>query len=115
MKPWLMIQGLLLAHLAGACNGPASRNPVFVNPASYLGRAVQVCGYVDGPNILESRDRRDWAMTSGVSILERGPLPPLFEGDACVEGPIEHLGCETQICTGAAFEYAIRINRIVLR
>ena len=101
----------LVLLMASGCASVSGRNPVFVNPASFVGETVQVCGWFDGPNILENRD--DWAHGGGVSIIDRGPLDQRFEGRACVEGTLEFMGCETQVCTDAAFEYAIRITRLL--
>ena len=105
---------LILTWGIGCATVPA-RNPVFVDPAKFVGEDVEICGWFDGPNILESRNREDWAHTGGVSITDRGPLAQGFSGYACVEGALGFLGCETQLCTGAAFEYAIRITRVVSR
>jgi hypothetical protein len=104
---------LLTLLSCSACTHQWARNPAFVNPASYLGREVQVCGPVDGPNILETADHRRWSQTGGISIIERGPLDQRFRGHACVIGTLEYMGCQTEICTGAAFDYAIRIRRVV--
>lgn len=108
---------LLLASLAvaGCAHVPPPRNDVFVNSATHVGQSVRVCGYrIDGANILESRRRRDWSHTGGLSIIERGPLPPLFRGRLCVEGTISRLGCETGpvVCVDAAFDFAISIRRV---
>lgn len=96
-----------------ACTHPVTtRNPVFANPPGFVGQEVEVCGYIDGPNILESADREDWVRTGGISIVTRGPLDSQFEGPICVAGILEYLGCEREVCTGAAFDYAIRISRV---
>ena len=108
---------LLLIFIATASGGAAyaeTRNNVFVSPRDYVGRTVLVCGYmIDNSNILESRLRREWGRTSGLSIRSRGPLPARFLGRACVEGEISYLGCETEACTGAGFDYAISISRVI--
>lgn len=105
--------GIFSLVYCAACTPTVTRNPVFVSPADYLNQEVQVCGYVDGPNILESRDRRKWSRTGGVSIVARGPLDQRFEGRVCVVGLLEYIGCATETCTGAAFDYAIRIIRVL--
>ncbi|HEX8214803.1 MAG TPA: hypothetical protein VF582_04950 [Allosphingosinicella sp.] len=92
--------------------GAGERNPLFVSPSQFAGREVEVCGWVDGPNLLESADRRHWSRRGGISITDRGPLDRRYEGFACVSGTVEYLGCETGLCTGAAFDYAIRIRRV---
>ena len=90
-----------------------TRNAVFVEPSALVGRQVELCGFVDGPNILESADRRQWARTGGISIVDRGPLHPRFRGRACVAGLLEYFGCAADACNDAAFDYGIRIGRVI--
>lgn len=106
-------QLLCVTILVSACAGRANRNPIFVSPERYNGNLVRLCGYIDGPNLFESRDRRNLANTAGISIISRGPLRQSFRGNACVEGRLEFFGCESDVCNGAAFEYAIRIQRVM--
>lgn len=108
---------IYIALAAGGCAHAATRNSVFVSPASYVGRSVQLCGYmIDSSNILESRRRREWNRTGGLSIRDGGPLRLRFRGRVCVEGDVSYLGCgEGSGCTGAAFEYAISITRVISR
>lgn len=81
----------------------------------YVGQVVSVCGYiVDSANIVESADSEDRIRSGGLSIAEKGPLPPLYRGRTCVEGEIVHLGCATgaRICLEAIYDYAIKIRRV---
>lgn len=115
-KLWLAPVPLILA-LAPAAAAGGVRNDVFVHPARYLDREVRVCGYmIDSSNVLESRRRREWTRTSGLSIRRGGPLRLLFRGRACVAGVISYLGCETSrtiVCVDTAFDYAIDIRRVI--
>lgn len=89
---------------------------VFTTPQSYVRKQVEVCGYmVDSSNIVESSDREDRSRAGGLSILESGPLQRLHRGRICVAGVLEHVGCggRARICTDMAFDYGIRIVRVL--
>ena len=108
---------LFLALLSTGCTtASAARNPVFATPDLFVDRRVHVCGYmIDSSNIVESRSRNDRVHSGGVSIIEKGPLNLLHRGRVCVEGTISRIGCETgpDLCTDAAFDYGIRIQRVL--
>ena len=105
--------------LAWGCITPdQGRNPVYVKPSSFVNERVQICGYmIDGANILEDPSNEGRHRSSGISISESGPLGPRYRGRVCVEGTISRMGCQTgpNFCTDAAFDYGIRIERIIAR
>jgi hypothetical protein len=102
--------------LAGCAHAPPVRSDVYVNSERYINRLVSVCGYiVDSANMVESSDREDRTRSGGLSIINKGPLKPLYRGRTCVEGKIVQLGCASgpRICLEAIFDYAIEIHRVI--
>jgi len=90
---------------------------IFASPSKYVDQHVVVCGYLSGvSNILQTRGDVD----KGLSILIGEELAPRVRRlsqrtRACLRGKIEHVGCGSGsvICTDWAYEYAIRVNRIL--
>ena len=106
---------LLAVSLVSCVAGSAARDDIFVNPSRYLGRQVDLCGYmIDSANIVEAEDRDDAARRGGFSIADKGPLNLLHRGPICVVGEIIYIGCQTGdvVCTDAFFDYGIRILAI---
>jgi hypothetical protein len=109
---------MLLALLLASCVSSASeRSGIFVNPQQFVNQSAIVCGFMlDSSNIFETDDDEDDSRPGGLSIAEKGPLNLLHRGRICVEGEIIYMGCQTSttvICTDAAFDYGIRIHRVL--
>jgi len=116
MKQISLLLAITFSLLACAHHSSA-RNPVFVHPEQFVNLSTRVCGYmIDSSNIVESEDRNDTGRRGGLSIQESGPLNPLHRGRICVEGQVVYLGCQTGpvACFDIAFDYGIRIRRVVL-
>jgi hypothetical protein len=91
------------------------RSDIFVHPGNYVGKPVNVCGYIlDGSNIIEGKSYSHPRLTGGLSILEMGDVGFRYKGHICVEGVIEYAGCETGdvVCTDAAFDYGIKVRKV---
>ena len=94
---------------------PLSQHPVFANPAAYVGKRVQLCGFFHAA----FEDLNVWASRRSVSPYEGGlgfiPAPPagaekrLHTKSACIQAEIVRSGCgEEMICSWSNFPYAAR-------
>ena len=103
--------------LVSACTYPNDAYAgLYQAPARFVGQTVEVCGYmIDSSNILWTADRTDTKRRGGFSIDGKGPLNRLYRGHLCVEGEITYVGCGngTVVCTDAAYEYGIRVRRVI--
>lgn len=109
---------MLTAAAVSGCAHTRPRNEVFASPERFLERDVTVCGQItDSSNIVEDGTGSGEVRPAGLSILEGGPLNLRFRGRICVEGPINYVGCKTgtAICTDWAYDYGIRIRRVIER
>jgi hypothetical protein len=104
-----------LVLVLGSCaHDQTASADVFQTPSQFVGQTVRVCGYmIDSANIVESADREDQRRAGGLVIAAKGPLNLLHRGPVCVEGELTYVGCATGpvICTDAAFDYGIRVQR----
>lgn len=79
-----MIRAVILClAIVGLCGCIAANRSlqIFKNPKQYLGRTVQVCGYmVDGANIVANANRESKDSGEGLAIKDKGPLNPLYRG-----------------------------------
>ena len=102
--------------LVACAHTSAASTEVYRAPSIFVGRTVQVCGYMlDSANIVESANRDDKTHDGGLSISAKGPLNLRHRGPLCVEGEVTYVGCASGpvICTDAAFDYGIRIRRVL--
>jgi hypothetical protein len=108
---------LLLSIFIHSCIAiPDSRENIFEHPENYLDKEVRVCGQIkDSANLIAPASKRYHQYTYGLSIMEHGPLNPLYRGRICVRGVVGFVGCNTPdiICTDATFPYGIRIEDII--
>ena len=105
-----------LITLSGCAHTALGTADVFAAPSRFVGQTVRVCGYmIDSANIVESPNRDDETRRGGLSIDGKGPLNLRYRGGLCVEGDVTYRGCATgpAICTDAAFDYGIRVRRVV--
>ena len=102
--------------LSGCVHTPLASDDVYRTPSRFVGQTVQACGYmIDSSNIVESQDRDDEKHRGGLSIAAKGPLNLRHRGPVCVEGDVIYMGCGTRlvICIDTAFEYGIRVRRVI--
>jgi len=95
--------------------GPDSlQQRVFADPASFVGREVNVCGHLVHGNIFERRTppRRGLATAVEDEALEQAVVRR-WGSRTCLRGTIFFAGCETRnACLEWAFDYGIMVRRV---
>lgn len=86
---------------------------VFTTPSEFVGHSVRVCGFLTGTtNFWQSNPDIDQE-AKGISLIDGAGLTRDREGQLCLEGVMERLGCGAEVvCTGYSFEYGLRVNSI---
>ena len=110
-----LVMGLYLTVLAACTSVDKGNSDVFYNPEAYLGQKVKVCGLQIDTNLVVDYDENGTEPLTGLVLngnLSASDRKASYK-KRCVEGVINYMGCETDtdfICSGAAFDYAIRIE-----
>ena len=114
MQSHFFATGLALSLLA-ACQFAPTSSGVFLDPASFEGKPVKVCGWLtDAANIMWKRSGIEFGLS--VYRNENSPNLKAFIGNRiCLSGKVRYVGCGTdkeKICTDAAYDYAITPTRV---
>jgi hypothetical protein len=110
---WFCIAGAV-TFAVGCQTVPSQRGaPVFQNPANFTGQTVTVCGFLIGPaNILQSRSDVNVGLSVDGGVHARALARLGERAPVCLTGTISYVGCETDVCMGAAFDYMIHVTEL---
>ena len=115
-------QALILSLSISACSTVGASQPAPSDATKWdkietlLGKPVLLCGAIPNRANLYA-DQEEVGPHRGVSLIYEQNFTRWRQGEVCVRGTLEYIGCGVGeiICTDAAFPYAIRVSEIVRR